>query len=160
MEDVDDTLLGKSAVPIDIIHGPCKLYFISYNYSKCMIYLCSFMIFIVHVGEDDLQEVKEAVIKLAAKSRSLGLALGIRASVLDAIRSKVNDPDERLTEVLEMWLKQMHDQKKHGCPSWRTLVKAVDNSAGGNDHALAKNIASRHPGMCISGENLFPSPVS
>ena len=105
---------------------------------------------ILIVVEDDLKEVKEAVIKLAAKARSLGLALGISVSELDTIRSKFStDPEEMLTEVLYTWLKQAYDVKKHGLPSWRILVQSIENSAGGKDPALAMEIAAQHPGMCI-----------
>ena len=100
------------------------------------------------VAEDNLQEVKVAVIKLAAKARSLGLALGILASKLDTIRSKcISDPNEILTEVLHTWLKQAYDVEKHGQPSWRTLVQAVNSRAGGEDPALAREIADSHPGI-------------
>ena len=89
--------------------------------------------------------MKEAVIKLAANARSLGLALGISASKLGTIRSTfINDPEEILTEVLHTWLKQAYDMLKYGRPSWRTLVRAVDNKAGGKDPALAMEIADHH----------------
>ena len=97
------------------------------------------------IDEDNLQEVKEAVIKLAAKACSLGLALGLKASDLDNIRSRYSDPDEILTEVLQRWLKQTHNVKTYGYPSWRSLAKAVNKPAGGRDHALAKKLATTHP---------------
>ena len=121
--------------------------------------LAQISIYIITV-EDDLQEVKEAVIKLAAKARSLGLALGISASILDKIRSKyINDPDEMLTDVLQTWLQQAYDVKKHGHPSWRTLVQAVDNKAGGKDPALAMEIVARHlAGMYILCKEKLSAP--
>lgn len=86
--------------------------------------------------------MKKAVITLAAKARSLGLALGLSVSKLDTIRSDFNDSDEVLTEVLNTWLKQAYDVEKYGCPSWRSLARAVDNDAGGRNSALANKIAA------------------
>jgi hypothetical protein len=37
-----------------------------------------------------------------------------------------------------------YDIERHGPPSWRKLVEAVDNPAGGSDHALALKIAKEH----------------
>ena len=37
--------------------------------------------------------------------------------------------------------------KRFGKPTWRRLVEAVEDPAGGNNHALALNIAAEHPGM-------------
>ena len=95
---------------------------------------------------DHLLEVKEAVVTLRTKAYSLGLALGVSSSDLDAIHSKHSDPDKALTEVLQKWLKQGYNVTKYGIPSWRSLVKAVGNPAGGDHQALAKNIAASHPG--------------
>ena len=102
--------------------------------------------------------MKEAVIKLAAKAHSLGLALGISASNLETIHSKsANDPEATLTEVLNTWLKQVYDVKKHGHPSWKTLVQAVDNDAGGKNPASAMKIAACHlAGMYILCRELLP----
>ncbi len=36
-------------------------------------------------------------------------------------------------------------------PTWRSLVRAVENRAGGADPALAKEIAAEHPSKFIWG---------
>jgi len=36
--------------------------------------------------------------------------------------------------------------KRYGKPTWRKLVEAVENKVGGNNCALAKEIAAKHPG--------------
>ena len=36
--------------------------------------------------------------------------------------------------------------EKFGKPTWRSLVKAVENKVGGNHPALAQRIAREHPG--------------
>ena len=98
-------------------------------------------------GEDELLEVKEAVVTLAANAYSLGLALGIGPSVLKVARLEYGSADEVLTEVLEKWLNQHYNVDRHGVPSWRSLARAVGNPAGGNNLALAKRIADAHPGI-------------
>ena len=47
--------------------------------------------------------------------------------------------------MLLVWLKHSYNVDKHGPPTWRRLVEAVDKEAGGNNHALAEKIASNHP---------------
>ena len=36
--------------------------------------------------------------------------------------------------------------KKFGKPTWKSLVKAVEDNVGGNNPALAQTIAKKHPG--------------
>ena len=55
------------------------------------------------------------------------------------------DPVRCLDEVLERWLKQDYNTKKFDSPSWRQLVRAVENKNGGKYPALAKRIAALHP---------------
>ena len=72
---------------------------------------------------------------------SLGLTLGD----LNAIKFQ-NESNVRfaLTKVLSIWLQQNYDVQRHGHPTWRKLVAAVADPAGGNNKALADNIASSH----------------
>ena len=69
--------------------------------------------------------------------------LGLRPGDLVAIR-KGNDIDQAFTEIILTWLRQNYDVHKHGPPTWRNLVEAVDDPAGGNNHALAMSIADKH----------------
>ena len=69
--------------------------------------------------------------------------LGLRPSDLDAIH-RGNDLDRAFTTIILMWLRQNYDVHKHGPPTWRNLVEAVDDPAGGNNHALAMSIADKH----------------
>ena len=71
-----------------------------------------------------------------------GIALGIPPDYLGDIRE---EPRRALSNVLQAWFKQNYNTEKHGLPTWRKLVEAMDNPAGGNNHALAKTIASEHP---------------
>ena len=80
------------------------------------------------------------------------MALGLPATELEAIQQVYEKDISRcLTEVLLLWLRQQYDVKSLGPPTWRRLVEAVDSTTGGNNHKLAKEIASRHPrGNCTS----------
>ena len=50
----------------------------------------------------------------------------------------------------------LHNQvKRFGNPTWRKLVKAVDDPVGGNNHALALKIAAEHPGMQPSSNTYY-----
>ena len=78
---------------------------------------------------------------------SLGLALRLRDYDLEAIcQGYPNTCDNKiaLKDVLLVWLRQRYNVEKFGPPTWRMLVEAVDKETGGNDHGLAKKIASNH----------------
>ena len=100
--------------------------------------------------DDDLLDILEYVSSLKARYYKLGIALRLKSEQLLSIRSQFsNDLEQALIEVLTLWLKQKYNVTKFGPPTWRQLVKAVDNEGGGDNHALAKEIASKFP----SGEN-------
>ena len=99
--------------------------------------------------EDDLFEVVNSVSSRAARFSSLGMALGIKQAALEKIKHEHRDKsDEALKGVIHMWLRQANLTKgaESASPSWKTLVAAVDAPAGGEDPALAKKIATAHPG--------------
>ena len=78
----------------------------------------------------------------------LGIELGLPPQELTAIQDKtVGNP---LSGVLLAWLNQRYDTERYGVPTWRRLVEAVDNPAGGNNHELAKTIASKHTSGSLS----------
>ena len=69
---------------------------------------------------------------------------------LDEIEEKFDsDHSKALRKVVGAWLQQRYDVPSFGPPTWRMLVEAIDNPAGGNDHQLAEKIALDHPaGEC------------
>ena len=91
-------------------------------------------------GEDDFREVFRCTVHLKTCYYELGRELGLPPQELQD--KPVGDP---LTGVLLAWLSQRYDTERYGVPTWRRLVEAVDNPAGGNNHELAKTIASKHP---------------
>ena len=100
----------------------------------------------VIIGEADLRDVRRELMSIKAKYYQLGVELGLLPGELDAIR--VEDPqdvDQAFTKVILRWLRQHYDVVRFGGPTWRRLVEAVDSPAGGINHALAVNIALKHP---------------
>ena len=77
------------------------------------------------------------------------IAIGLRLlpRTKDVIATKhSNKPEECLLAVVEEWLKGLHNVQKYGHPSWRVLVKAVADTTGGANPALAHSIAAKHSG--------------
>ena len=103
-------------------------------------------------------DVLEAVLPI---NFALGRSLRLRTSDLRSIQAAYpseSDAEQALSDTLELWLQQKYNAERFGPPTWRMLVEAVDRKAGGNNHELAKDIASDHPvtgrqsclyGMCI-----------
>ena len=96
--------------------------------------------------EDDLFEVMEEISTLDSKYYQIGMGLRLKPKDLQSIEEMFcQEPSRALGKVVETWLQQQYNVKKCGPPTWQMLVKAVDSPAGGNDHTLAKKIASKHP---------------
>ena len=96
-------------------------------------------------GESYLSGVFDEVRPVSSKWYQLCCCLGIPPSRLDAInRTQNGDCDLCLNEGLKEWLRRNYDTEEHGSPTWRKLVAAVDNSAGGNNHVLALAVAENH----------------
>ena len=80
------------------------------------------------------------MLDVAAVWSDLGLALRVRKPDLDVIRaSHPQSPKDCLKDVLSGWL-----QGRNGTPTWRALCEAVAEPAGGNNCALAEEIARNH----------------
>ena len=87
------------------------------------------------------------VIDLAGRWSSLGLALRLLPSDLSAIAAAhPGDPYSCLQTVIVKWLQKCYIYQMFGPPTWKMLVKAVGNPAGGNNRTLAERIAKKHPG--------------
>ena len=90
------------------------------------------------------------VLAVAPKWWSFGLALHLMPQVLNTIEARFSivDPKRCLSLVLEEFLKKNYEWKKFGSPSWRVIIQAVGEEAGGGDRALAEKIAKNH---CMAG---------
>ena len=86
------------------------------------------------------------IIAIKARFYAIGRTLGLPPGELNAIRqSNTLDPEQGLNDIVLVWLHQKYNVERFGPPTWRRLVEAVDNPAGGNNHTLAITIASHHP---------------
>ena len=92
-------------------------------------------------------EVKEAVIDVLHRWQNVAHALGLRPAQVQTIRATHRgDVEACMDEALSVWLKRNHMEAKFGPPTWRNLVKAIAAKAGGQNPALATEIAEAHPG--------------
>ena len=96
------------------------------------------------IGSDDLFDIYSELLPVASKWKNIGLALRLAPDLLDTIGAKERDC---LLAVLTQWLKKTYNVERFGEPSWKLLVKAVSDPAGGSDRALAGNIAQKHQGI-------------
>ena len=99
-------------------------------------------------GEDDLLDILEEVHSIQSAHLPLGQWLRLSNDDLKAIREAYpgeSMANQALKDVLLLWLNQKYKVERFGPPTWRMLVEAVDKKTGGNNHELAKDIASNHP---------------
>ena len=104
------------------------------------------------VGEDDLADVLEAVVPIQSAYFALGRSLRLRLDDLRSIQAAYpneSDSELALNDTVELWLKQKYNVERFGSPTWRMLVEAVNRKTGGNNHELAKQIASDDPAAGI-----------
>ena len=109
-----------------------------------MIIIANMSTLLQSLGEDNFNDVLEAVLPIKSVYFSLGQCLGLPTAVLESIREEKSDTKQALTVTLMLWLRQQYDSGRFGRPTWRMLVKAVNQEAGGNNNELAKKIASNH----------------
>ena len=97
-------------------------------------------------------DVFEAVLPLKSVYMALGRSLRLKTADLKLIQEAYpneSDTEQALSDTLELWLQQKYNVERFGPPTWRMLVETVDRKAGGNNHDLAKEIASDHPAAGI-----------
>ena len=125
---------------IDLVCGiiHCTL-FILYQLS---FYTCTSL---AHSDIDDLFDAKKELNPVSAKWKSLGIALRLKPNILDGIKAENSgDPTACLTSTVTEWLNRNYNVKRFGEPTWRRLVEAVGDPAGGANMALARDMAGRH----------------
>jgi len=91
------------------------------------------------------------VYTLAARWSDISFALKLPLLQEESVRSETQGVSSArcLRMVLNKWLQRSYKYDKFGPPTWKMLVKAVGDSFGGNDCALAETIARKHAGMDI-----------
>ena len=104
-------------------------------------------------ADGDFRDVHNEIHSIKYAYYQLGRELGLPPEELESIRTIYPQLiDQAIDQVLLLWLKQCYDVQRHVRPTWRRLVEAVDSPNGGNNPALAIDIANRHlvPGMFVS----------
>ena len=95
--------------------------------------------------------MQKTLIPVAANWKSIGVALRLKRDFLQSIDTRYSsDPRACLSWMVMEWLERNYNVEKFGEPSWRMLVKAVGDPAGGANTALARRIASRHKARGLS----------
>ena len=97
------------------------------------------------LDENHLSEIIEEILPIGSKYYSLGRSLNLKITELRKIRDKNPSESDALEDVLLLWLNREYDVEKHGPPTWKMLVEAVNKETGGGNHELAKQIAAKHP---------------
>ena len=99
-------------------------------------------------AEEDIHNIYSEVIGLSGRWSDMCLALRLPPSDQSEISTAyLGNPEECLQAVLVKWLKKGYNYQKFGSPTWRMLVEAVADPAGGNDSALANFLTQKHQGM-------------
>ena len=102
----------------------------------------------MYLEPGNLIDVIEEIESIQSLYFRLGQALRLQIKDLRKLRDKYPnkcDAREALEEVLLLWLEKQYNVESFGPPTWKMIVEAVDRKGGGNNHELAKEIASKHP---------------
>ena len=138
-----------------MIPGDCW-HFITSN--KKIISKLTLQCFVIYSDEEDTYDVYREVVGLGRKWSNMCLALRLLPYDQNKIElAYPGNPDKCLEAVIVKWLQKCYNYQRHGCPTWRMLVEAVGDPAGGNDLALAETIAKKHPGMYSVVQPAFKS---
>ena len=88
------------------------------------------------------------VITIAQSWQKMLIFLHLPSLVKSTIAaSNPTDPNACLRTVIVLRLQREYDVEQYRPPSWRALVEAVADPAGGNDTDLAESIAEKYSGM-------------
>ena len=102
--------------------------------------------------------MKSELAPVTARWKYIGLALRLNPSKLKRIERENRDNlEDCLTEVLTLWLNGTYNTERFGEPSWELLARAVAHPAGGNNPALAEEIAKKDGG--IIHESDYPQAI-
>jgi len=101
------------------------------------------------IDEEDLFDIKKALISVVAKWEPIGIGLGIKQGTLDEIeKGHPGDPSECLVKMLVTWLRRSYNVKRFGEPTWQKLLQIVSDPAAGNNPALVLTVAKKHLSTC------------
>ena len=98
---------------------------------------------LLHIGEDDLNDICEALESVATEWMPIGGGLGVKHSKMKSIKEDHHAQTKScLRETIATWLVKAYNVERFGEPTWKKLVSVV--ATAGSNPALAKRIASEH----------------
>ena len=107
------------------------------------------LIFFIIV-EGDVSVILRAVSPVAGRFSPFLRILGLPESQLSEIKAECRDnAQECLQRGIICLLQGNFNSNKHGPLTWRRLVEAVADTAGGSNCKLAKRIIAEHKGSLI-----------
>ena len=93
------------------------------------------------LDEEDWNDVTIACSSLADKWQQLCAYLGLSIKTIRTIRGNYpNDSAAAWNEALTLWVLQDYNTRRHGMPSWMTLLKAISKV----DQPLFEKLAKEH----------------
>ena len=92
------------------------------------------------LSTDNTREVLEVLKTVATRWKWIGIALNLNTSKMDVLEREFSSFDDKLLQMITIWLKQAYDTEKYGKPTWPALIEAVRREIGGNNPALAEDI--------------------
>ena len=96
------------------------------------------------LGEDDWNDVVIACSSLSAKWQQLCGHMGLTLRAVRTIKqTNQNDSAASWNDAITQWILQEYNTEKYGCPSWKSLLKAI----GKVDKPLFEKLTKEHQGM-------------
>ena len=109
------------------------------------VYACLHLL--IHIATTCIDEVMGEIITIAESWQKMLIFLHLPSLMKSTIAAAhPTDPSTCLRTVIVLWLQREYDVEQYGPPSWRALVEAVADPAGGNDSDLADSIAEKYLG--------------
>ena len=100
-----------------------------------------------YIVEEEVSIILKALSPVAAQYSPFLRILGLPESQLAEIKTECREsPQECLQKGIICLLRENFDTDNYGLLTWRRLVVAVADTAGGNNHTLARKIAAEHRG--------------
>ena len=101
---------------------------------------------------DDIYDIEDLLQNELARCHHIGSRLKIRPSTLATIKKEASDLADAMRMILTNWLQRNYNVERFGPPTWKALVEAVKAPNGGNNTALAEEIARKHPRLTPPGK--------
>ena len=97
----------------------------------------------IGLSEDDLYDILHVLDNgVTDRWDKFGLSLKLSKNDIATIDRDKDTQEDKLIQVLTLWLRDSLIRSGYGPPTWKILIEAVKSKAGGRNPALAKKIAA------------------